>query len=212
MVVRQAAREPSRLATAFIAYCREGVGPRRVTGAKVKNHSLTGADVNSFSLGTVPSARRAAFATSATSAITADTARHAATADAAGVAYSTHFETAIMLPGSAVGAPASPTAVASLHVPAGSYVLIAKGQVDTFSNSSIVGCDLVADTDKDSSFVQGGDNVHESHIMANSLVHTFVTAGTVNLVCTGFLTGASVSQVRLTAMSIGSLVVAAPVP
>jgi hypothetical protein len=179
--------------------------PDAVTGAKVKNHSLTGADVNSGSLGMVPSALRASTATLAANALKADVADRAAVADSAGVAYSTHFETGITLPGSAPGVPSPPVTVASLSVPAGSYVIIAKGQVDTFSNSGIVGCDLVAGGDKDSSFVQGAGSFHMSQIIANSLVHQFITAGVVRLNCSAGLDPGSLSQVRLTATTIGSL-------
>ena len=103
-----------------------------VTGGKVKNHSLTGADILLSSLGKVPSAAHAATADSATKATSADT------ATAAGTAYSTHFESALSLSG-------TPTTVASLTLPAGSYALSAKGQVDTLSGSDIVECDLVAE-------------------------------------------------------------------
>jgi hypothetical protein len=176
-----------------------------VTGNKVKNHTLTGADINTLLLGTVPSARKAALAAVATNALKADTAGHATSADSANVAYSTHFETGIPLPGSPPGVPGTPVTVASLHVPAGSYVLMAKGQIDSFSTKAIVGCDLVAESDKDSSFVQGGADDHQSLIITNSLVHRFAAAGTVNLVCTGFLDPATLSQVRLTAMTVGSI-------
>ena len=189
--------------------------PDAVTSAKVKNHSLTGADINVFALGTVPAAKRAALAASATSAVKADTAGHATSADtagraksadAAGVAYSTHFENGISLPPSPAGVPGTPNTVASLHVPAGSYVLTAKGQVDSFSPSAIVQCDLAADSDKDTSIIQGGSGSHQSLIISNSLVHSFSAAGTVKLICTGYLDPATISQVRLTAVTVGSIV------
>jgi hypothetical protein len=162
-----------------------------VTGGKVKNHSLTGADILLSSLGKVPSAAHAAAADSATRATSADT------ATAAGTAYSTHFESALSLPG-------TPTTVASLALPAGSYALSAKAQVDTLSASDIVECDLVAGTNTDRAFVQGGDT-HESQILTNSLVTQLAAAGPVQLSCNA-ITGGSLSQVRLTAIQVANVV------
>jgi hypothetical protein len=173
-----------------------------VTGGKVKNHSLTGADIKSSSLGRVPSANRANLANTAThadSAMHADAATHATSADVAGAAYSTHFETARPVP-------TTPTTMASLQLPAGSYLLAAKGQIDTQVSTDIVECDLVAGADKDVAFVQGGTS-HESAILTNSLVHVFATAGTVNLTCATFLTtSGAISQVRVTAVTVGTIV------
>jgi hypothetical protein len=177
-----------------------------VVSSKVLNHSLTGADIKSSSLGTVPSARTAEFATSAKSALTADAAGHATTADSAGIPYTTHPGSLITLPVGAAGQPLTQTVVATLHVPAGNYVLMAKAQIDGFSSAAIVGCDLAAGTDKDTSFVQGGIDNHFSEIISNSLVHTFAAAGTVNLTCSDGLAPASLSQVRLTAVTVGSIV------
>jgi len=123
--------------------------------------------------------------------------RSSATADSAGVAYSTHSEAAKQLT-------VQPATIASLQLPAGNYALGAKEQVDTFSNADIIDCDLVAGTDKDSSFVQGGAG-HQSQIVTNSLVHTFTTPGTATLTCNTFGIG-SISQVRVTAVTVGSIV------
>jgi hypothetical protein len=168
-----------------------------VTGAKVKDHSLTGADIRLATLGAVPASVRAATADLAARATSADSATRATTADSAGTAYSTHFETGVVLPG-------TPTLVASLNLPAGSYVLIAKEQTDTFSNSTIVECDLGAGIDADRSFGQGGSS-HQSQTLTNTLVHAFPTAGAANLTCTGF-GGGTLSQVRLTAIPVTSIV------
>src|SRR6476660_614941 len=54
-----------------------------VTGAKVKDNSLTGADVTETALGIVPKAAQAGRATSADSATSATQAGHATTADVA---------------------------------------------------------------------------------------------------------------------------------
>ena len=162
-----------------------------VTGGKVKNHSLTGPDILLSSLGTVPSAARAVIADTATHATSADT------ATTAGTAYSTHFESALSLPG-------TPTTVASLSLPAGSYALSAKAQVDTLSASDIVECDLVAGTNTDRSFVQGGAT-HQSQILTNNLVSQFAAAGQVQLSCEA-ITGGTLSQVRLTAIQVANVV------
>lgn len=167
-----------------------------VTGAKVKNHSLTGADVESSSLGMVPRALRSATADLATNALSADEAKHAATADSAGVAYSTHSDGKQLT--------VQPSPIASLQLPAGNYALSSKEQVDTFANTDIIDCDLVAGTDKDSSFVQGGAG-HQSQIITNNLVHTFTAPGTASLICNTFGIG-SISQVRVTAVTVGSIV------
>ena len=132
--------------------------------------------------------------------MTADTATHATSADTAttaGTAYSTHFESALSLPG-------TPTTVASLSLPAGSYALSAKAQVDTLSASDIVECDLVAGTNTDRSFVQGGAT-HQSQILTNNLVSQFAAAGQVQLSCEA-ITGGTLSQVRLTAIQVANVV------
>jgi hypothetical protein len=178
-----------------------------VTGEKVANHTLTGADLDLARLGAVPNAVHARDAVSALHATSADTAAQAKTADAAafattagsaGTVYSTHFETGIP-------APTVATAVASLQLPAGSYALSAKSQIDTQTASGIVECDLVAGTDKDVGFLQGGAS-HQSGILVNSLVHTFASADTARLVCTGFLSSGIISQVRLTAVPATAIV------
>jgi hypothetical protein len=171
-----------------------------VTGETVKDHSLTGADIKLASLGAVPQAAHAASADSATQATSADSATHAKTADAAGTAYSTAVVNFGQIP-------LVPTVVASLHVGAGSYFLASKGQVDAYYNHDIVGCDLTAGTDKDTSFVQPAENMHTSEIVVNNLVHTFASADTVNLTCfVAFGTTANLSQVRITAVQVGSIV------
>jgi hypothetical protein len=168
-----------------------------VTGDKVKDHSLTGDDIRLATLGTVPAAGHATSADYATRAASADLATRATSADSAGAAYSTHFE-------NGVGVPLVPAVMATLHVPAGSYVLTAKGQVDTVNTTSIVECDLVAGADKDVSFVQGSAS-HASQILVNSLVHAAPSAETVSLTCTGFMSSGSLSEVRLTAVRVGSV-------
>ena len=87
-----------------------------VTSDKVRNHSLTGADLDLTKVGIVRSATRAK---------TADLATRATLADAAGTAFSTHFETGIVVP-------KTPTTVATLQLPAGSYVLMATSSSATW--------------------------------------------------------------------------------
>ena len=132
-----------------------------VTGPKVANHSLTGADIKArvAGHGAVGQAARRPRAV-------------------AGTVYTAHFENAVSLPDT----PTSPLVVASLSVPAGNYVLSAKGQMDTFNSMQIVECDLIAGADVDKSFGQGGGN-HQSQILTNSLVHSFAAAGKVDLAC-----------------------------
>jgi hypothetical protein len=48
-------------------------------------------------------------------------------------------------------------------------------------------------------------SVHMSQILVNSLVHTFVAPDVVTLSCSGFGIG-SLSQVRITAVQVGSIV------
>jgi hypothetical protein len=108
---------------------------------------------------------------------------------------------ALLLPLNSVGTRQLMTS--AVNLPAGSDVLSAKGQIDTFHNDQIVECDLIAGSDVDRSFGQGGDN-HQSQILGSSLVHSFATAGTVNLSCSAF-NGATLSQVRVTAVTVGSV-------
>ena len=113
-----------------------------------------------------------------------------------GPAYSRHFETGVPLP-------TSLTPMASINLPAGSYVLTSKAQIDTSNAGDIVECRLVAGTGTDQSFVQGGSS-HQSQIITNSLVATFVTGGTVVWQCKTFGFG-TISQGRLTAIAVSSL-------
>ena len=155
-----------------------------VNGARVQDKTLTGKDIQSSTLGTVAKAK---------------------TAKVAGTAYTTANQT-----GGQVTAtiPAAATTFASLSVPAGSYVISAKAQVDTASNQDIVGCDLVAGATTDSTFVQGTSGEHTSQVMANSTVATFATDGLIQLKCAKGFAGSSpsVSQIRLTAWSVGTVV------
>ena len=120
-------------------------------------------------------------------------------ADAAGTAYSAHFETpSIVLT-------KTPTSALTLQLPAGSYVLMAKAQVDTNTTSDIVECDIVAGTATDKSFVQGSAS-HASQIITNSLVYSSRTAGTASLACAGvFGSTSALSQARITAIQVESV-------
>ena len=155
-----------------------------VNSARVQDKTLTGEDIQSNSLGTVPRAK---------------------TAKVAGTAFTTANKA-----GGPVTAtvPAAPTTFASLTVPAGSYVVSAKAQIDTGSNQDIVGCDLVAGATTDSSFVQGPSGEHASQIIANSTVATLATSGLIELKCAKGFPGSApgISQIRLTAVSVGSIV------
>lgn len=111
-------------------------------------------------------------------------------------AYSSHFEAGIPIP-------TVPTKMATLALPAGSYVLMAKAEIDTFNNSDIVECVLVAGTNTDQSVVTAGD-IQRSQIISNSLVATFNTAGSASLECRTSL-GGTISRLRLTALSVVSL-------
>ncbi len=113
-----------------------------------------------------------------------------------GPAYSRHFET-----GGPV--PTTMTPMASINLPAGSYVMTSKAQIDTFNGGDIVECDLVAGSGMDRSFVQGG-SAHQSQIITNSLVVTFMTGGTVVWQCQTY-GGGGISQGRLTAIAVSSL-------
>jgi hypothetical protein len=97
------------------------------------------------------------------------------------------------------------TTVAALDLPQGSYVLMFKGQVDTNSNSQIIDCDLVAGGAKDQSFVQGSSATHESSMIVNNLTAVFAGAGTAQVNCQSFFTSTPISQLRLTAIQVGSV-------
>ena len=167
-----------------------------VNSARVQDKTLTGKDIQSNTLGTVKKAKTAK---------SADTAKVADSAKVAGTAYTTANKV-----GGPVTAtiPAPATTFASLSVPAGSYVINAKAQVDTGSNQDIVGCDLVAGTATDSTFVQGPSGEHASQVIANSTVATFVNGGLIELKCAkGFAASSpGLSQIRLTAWSVGTVV------
>ena len=111
--------------------------------------------------------------------------------------------------------PAAPTTFASLTVPAGSYVISSKAQIDSPNGQDIVGCDLVAGQNTDTTFVQGSyvstvgtPTAGGSQVMANSVVSSFPTSGLIELKCAKGSAGSfpSVSQIRLTAVSVGSIV------
>ena len=114
-----------------------------------------------------------------------------------GPAYSKHFETGFSVP-------TTMTTIAALNLPAGSYVLMSKAQIDTFNGGDIIDCDLVDGLNhKDQSFVQGGSS-HQSQIITNNLVTTYVTGGTASLQCQTY-GGGGISQVRLTAINVSSV-------
>jgi hypothetical protein len=150
-----------------------------VSAEKLKNNSVNGAKIADGAIGADD------MSTAAKNSL-----------NQGGPAYSRHFET-----GGPV--PTTMTPMASINLPAGSYVLAAKAQIDTFNGGDIVECDLVAGSGTDRSFVQGG-SAHQSQIIANSLVVTFATGGTVVWQCQT-VGGGAISQGRLTAMTVSSL-------
>ncbi|MBF4764057.1 hypothetical protein ISU07_13055 [Nocardioides islandensis] len=150
-----------------------------VTGAKIVDGSVAGADLGAGQVG-----------------LDQLSAAAKATLNQGGPAYSRHFETGFSVP-------STMTPVQTLNLPAGSYVLSAKAQIDTANNSDIVECDLVAGTGTDKSFVQGV-STHTSQIITNSLVATFPVGGTVVWQCQTF-GGGGISQGRLTAISVSSV-------
>lgn len=150
-----------------------------VNGAKIADGAISGADIGAgqVSLDDISAAAKTSL-------------------NQGGPAYSRHFEAGGPLP-------TTMTQMASLNLPAGSYVLASKAQIDTFNGSDIVECDLVAGSGTDRSFVQGGSS-HQSQIIINSLVVTFVTGGTVVWQCQTY-GGGGISQGRLTAIAVSSL-------
>jgi hypothetical protein len=154
-----------------------------VNSARVQDKTLTGEDIQSRTLSRVPKAK---------------------SAKVAGKAFTTANKT-----GGPITAtiPAAPTTFASLKVRPGSYVVTAKAQIDTNSNQDIVGCDLVAGTTTDQSFVQGPD-VHASQILVNTVVATFAAPGVIELKCSKGSPASvpAISQIRLTAMSVRTVV------
>jgi hypothetical protein len=174
-----------------------------VNSARVQDKTLTGKDIQSNTLGTVPKAK---------SAKAANSAKVADSAKVAGTAYTTANKagghvTAVI--------PAAPTTFASLTVPAGSYVISAKAQIDSPQGQDIVGCDLVAGQSTDTTFVQGSyastvgtPTAGGTQVMANSLVSILPTGGVIELKCAkgSAETFPSISQIRLTAVSVGTIV------
>ena len=165
-----------------------------VNSARVQDKTLTGKDIQSNTLGTVPKAKSAKAAKVAGTAYT--------TANKAG-----GHVTAVI--------PAAPTTFASLTVPAGSYVISSKAQIDSPQGQDIVGCDLVAGQNTDTTFVQGSyastvgtPTAGGTQVMANSLVSTLPTGGAIELRCAkgSAETFPNISQIRLTAVSVGSIV------
>jgi len=165
-----------------------------VNSARVQDKTRTGKDSQPNALGTVPKAKSAKAAKVAGTAYT--------TANKAG-----GHVTAVI--------PAAPTTFASLTVPAGSYVINSKAQIDSPQGQDIVGCDLVAGQNTDTTFVQGSyastvgtPTAGGTQVMANSLVSTLPTGGAIELRCAkgSAETFPNISQIRLTAVSVGSIV------
>jgi hypothetical protein len=171
-----------------------------VNSARVQDKTLTGKDIQSNTLGTVPKAKNAKAAKVADSA------------KVAGTAYTTANKAGGQI---AATIPAAPTTFASLTVPAGSYVITFKAQIDSPQGQDIVGCDLVAGQNTDTTFVQGSyastvgtPTAGGTQVMANSVVSTFPTGGVIELKCAKGSAGSfpHISQMRLTAVSVGSVV------
>lgn len=161
-----------------------------ITGAKLRDDSVSESKLTDGSVSS-PTIRDGGVEASDLSA-----AARTELTRAASTAYSTHFEVGVPVP-------TVPTNVATLTLPPGSYVLTSKAQIDTFNNTDIVECVLIAFSGSDQSFVQGAD-VHESNIIGNSLVATLPGAGPASLRCQTF-GGGIISQVRLTAVSVNGV-------
>ena len=168
----------------------EDLASQAVTKGKLKKASVNGQKIIDGSVGTKDIGDGQVDLTDiANSAKTAFT--HG------GPAYSTHFEAGKPIP-------TTMTTFASLSLPAGAYVLIAKAQIDTNLGGDIVHCDLVDGLGaKDTSFVRSG-NFAATQIITNNLVTTYANGGAASLQCqTGG--GGTISQARLTAINASSV-------
>ena len=178
---------------------RKDLGKNAVNGAKVANGALTGADVKDESLtpsdfsGSVQGPKGDKGDTGLTGPRGPSN------------AFSTFRDPSISVtPG--------PTQVASLSVPAGSYVIIAKGRAFEGSATDTIqgSCRLAAGGDTDDILfgLNTSSTVFFADTVVSTVVHTFASPGTITWTCqkqAGAAPGFAVSDRKLTAIQVETL-------
>jgi hypothetical protein len=152
-----------------------------VNSRKVRNNSLTGTDINESTLGQVPSANTANHANTATNADKVD-GRDAEQLDSNGfIAIS---DGNVNLP-----AGANTTTVSTLNVPAGSYMIFARGGVNNNGGASDnqVSCTLAAGATTqvvDNFFLGANVTVNDTEMASWQIAHSFGAPEAITLSCT----------------------------
>jgi len=153
-----------------------------LTGADIKNNTVTSGDVRNGSLlsrdfkaGELP--RGATGAAGAPGAPGRDGTQGPPGPTAAFSASRFEFVTL----GNNGGLPTEAQSLLALDVPAGSYVITAKGFFNPTGNGQAY-CQLIAGTDVDGVIVQGQANGEWTPFALQTL-HTFAAAGTIHLAC-----------------------------
>jgi hypothetical protein len=133
------------------AVTNKKIAKKTIKKSRVADDTLTGKQINESALGTVP------------------------TADVAGTARSTFKDGATQ-----IAAPSAGSTVLSLDVPAGSYLIIAKG-VLAKAGLTLISCTTRAGGDTDTSSAHIDAALNET--IVNTVVHTFDQQGTAVFEC-----------------------------
>jgi hypothetical protein len=172
-----------------------------VSTAKLRNNAVTGAKVNEGSLGAVPSATNAATAANADKVDGKD----ADQLDSNG--FQAVNDGFVSLP-----AGANTTTVATLDVPAGSYMIFARGAVNNngADSDNEVTCTLAAGTTTqvvDNFFLGANLEENETEMASWQIAHTFAASGQITLSCTtvGGWTAGNVMDPTISAISVASI-------
>jgi hypothetical protein len=102
--------------------------------------------------------------------------------------------------------------IGSLNVPAGNYVVAAETWAtnNSTTNAVLIDCRLVTGGDFDETRAQLEEagvvpGAAALHALAFNVVHTFATAGTIDLQCNAFGVSVSFADMKITATQVGSL-------
>jgi hypothetical protein len=165
---------------------RSQIKRNAVNGSKVANRSLTGSDIDTSTVGQVPSAKHADSADKASSADNATNANTVGGISAGQLqshAFNVNAGTAFLPAG------AHTTTAATLELPAGTYLILGHGEIDNNGDASNneVKCSLIGE--ETTARLSAGpalgaqDSVGERTVGSAQLAHTFVTAGQARIDC-----------------------------
>jgi hypothetical protein len=157
-----------------------------VNGSKVANRSLTGSDIDTSTVGEVPSAKHADSADKASSANNATNANTVGGISAGQLqshAFNVNAKTASLPAG------AHTTTAATLELPAGTYLILGRGEIENNGDASNneVKCSLIAEETSARLSIgpalEAQGSPGERTVGEAQLAHTFAAPGQVRIDC-----------------------------